>query len=143
MANKIMSALELSPAEESEFLESLAAIHKKRGLQRLNPVFRRLSPIERQPTELSIELFRVIGDWHHYAILTLCRVEGFEPEPRWIARKLGINVIEAKLAVERLLQLELLREVNGKLVPFEEHFPTADKTLTTAALRRHQKQILE
>lgn len=144
LAQRILGALAPSPEEEREFLASLASGHRSRGLKRLNPIFKQMgAPKGERPPELSIELFRVIGDWYHYAILTLTRVEGFKPDPRWIARSLGISPAEAKLALERLLELELLREHEGKLEPFEEHFTTADKSLTTAALKRHQKQILE
>ena len=50
---------------------------------------------------------------------------------------------EAELALQRLLDLELLNRKNGKLVVWEKQFTTADKNITTSALRRHMRQILE
>lgn len=74
MAQKIVKALALSPDEELQFLSSLSAVQRSRGLVRLNPRFRKL-PAEvaaaARPHELSVELFRVIADLYHYCILEL------------------------------------------------------------------------
>jgi len=66
MVQKILSALDLSPEQENKFLGSLAKTHQSRGLERLNPAFKKLKPFS-QSKDLSIDLFRVIGDWYHYA----------------------------------------------------------------------------
>src|SRR4051812_3089835 len=65
MARKLVAALDLSPTEEERFLSSLAEKHQSRGLERVNPIFRKY-PSKDKPTdrakavpELSVELFRV------------------------------------------------------------------------------------
>jgi uncharacterized protein (TIGR02147 family) len=145
VARKILGRLELTPADQERFLASIADMHRGRGLKRLNPFFRKLhSRPAPRVNELSIDLFRVIGDWYHYALLELTFVEGFESEPRWIASQLGITVAETNLAIERLLNLGLLvRTEDGRLTKSLEQLTTGDKHVTTPALRRHQKQILE
>jgi uncharacterized protein (TIGR02147 family) len=142
VAQKIMASLDLAPQEENQFLSSLAEKHRKRGLRRLSPIFRQTKSMP-VPKEISLDLFRVIGDWYHYAALMLTYIEGFNPNPKWIASQLSITELEAKLAIERLITVGLLEEKNGTLVATEGHFTTADKHITTPALKRHTKQSLE
>jgi len=142
MAQKILAAINLSPEEEDQFMASLATTHQSRGLERLNPVFKRMK-VKRTPKDLSIDFFRVVGDWYHYAILMLTYIDGFNADPKWIASQISISEMEAKLALKRLLELGLLKKEKGKLHCWNGHFTTADKQITTSALRRRQKQILE
>lgn len=142
-AQKLTESLGLSPEEADHFLASLAEVHRSRGLERLNPYFRKLPAAVAKPRELSLELFRVIADWYHYAILALSLTQGFRSEAQWIASELGISVTEAKLAIDRLLSLGLLKHEGNRLVCSTEGFTTADKQMTNAALKRRQKQILE
>jgi uncharacterized protein (TIGR02147 family) len=141
-AQKILNGLELAPNQEQAFFSSLARQHQSRGLKRMSPAFK-VAGMEMPSRELSAELFQAIGDWFHYAILLLTEVETFKPDPRWIARQLGITPLEAKLAMERLRSLELLQDVNGKLRFIDRNITTANKAITTPALKRRQRQILE
>lgn len=138
MAQKISAGLGLSPKEKEDFFSSLAHEQTSRPLQRLNPAFR-----DPPPQDLRIELYRVIADWYHVAILELSYVEGFKPEPRWIASELGISPLEAKLATERLLEFGLLEKHKKTLKKSSAQLSTADKETTTQALRKNQRQFLE
>lgn len=142
MAQTLLTALELSIEEQESFLVSLSQRQQARNLQRRSFAFRAVKQGSRAK-ELSIDLYRVIADWHHVAIMELTFTEAFGSSPRSIAKKLGISVLEAKLAVQRLLDLELLVEENGTLKKADKHLTTADKTLSTPALRKNQKQFLE
>lgn len=142
LGQRILSHLDFAPESEESFLRSLAQAHREHGLKRLPREFRRERPAG-AIRELSVDLFRIIGDWHHYAILELTFVEEFVGEPAWIARQLGISTTEAKLALDRLLELGFLEERDGRLAKSFGTHTTADKHLTTPALRRHQRQVLE
>ena len=145
-AKRIVQGLGLSPEQEHDFFASLAELQRSRGLRKLSPIFRKLQAQESagrsQPQDLSIDMFRVISEWYHIAILDLTFVQGFRSEPAWIASRLGIATIEAKLAVDRLLKLGLLEERDGRWTKTNERLTTADKHLTTPGLRKYQKQIL-
>ena len=147
MAQKFLESIELTPDEQREFIESLAKVQRTRGLERLHPIFKFKTgdqrPAPKNPKDLDLELFRVIGDWYHYAILMLTYVKDFDPNPNWIARRLDITPLEAKLAVDRLLALGLLKQKGDALICWENHFTTAEKHVTSAALKRHHRQILE
>lgn len=141
-AQKILQKLDISPSEQEQFLSSLAGQHQARGLKRLSPAFKQRS--QNIPAkELSIEVFKVIGDWYHYALLMLTYVENFVPETKWMSSQLGISELEARLALTRLIDVGLLKFENGTYVCTEAHFTTADKHITTSALKRHTKQSLE
>jgi len=146
-AEKIIRALDLDPSVAQDFLSSVADAHKSRGLKLANKFLRhQFAESEIQKTsiqDLSIDYFRVIADWYHVAIMELTFTEGFESNSNWIAKELGITPLEAKLAIERLLKLGLLERIDNKLVKTNERMTTADKDLTTPALRKHQKQLLE
>ena len=147
IAQKIFKALDFSPQERNDFLKSLAQAKAKAGLKRISPDLRELLKAKNesslQTKDLSISMFKAIADWYHNAILELPFTQNFESDPKWIAKALGITVAEAHSAIQRLLELELLELVDGKLKRSERLLMTVDRHLTTSAHRRRQKQILE
>lgn len=93
--------------------------------------------------QIQTDIFSIISDWYHYAILELTFVNGFKDDPRWIANKLGITVTEAKIAIERLLRFDLLVEKNGQLIKSENFLTNGSEGVTSAALKKLQKHVLE
>lgn len=95
--------------------------------------------------ELSGEVFQVISQWYHFAILELTYVEGFVPQAKWIAKALGISVNEATIALERLKSLGYLEVLpDGKCVDKYSNVTTLGMAETFgAARRRFQKELLE
>jgi len=89
--------------------------------------------------------FHVISDWYHFAMLELVHVKGFKPEPKWIARTLGITVTEVHAAIERLQRLDFLEiSPSGKWKILDSgKTTTIGHELTSVALRKMQRQILE
>jgi len=95
--------------------------------------------------QLAIDSFAIISDWHHYAILELIHVESFESDINWIANALGIKMMEAKIAIERLKRVGLL-EVNSKGEYIDASggkSTNISNDMTHGALRKMQKQLLE
>jgi uncharacterized protein (TIGR02147 family) len=92
--------------------------------------------------QLSLDTFALVSDWYHYAILSLLETDRTDLDPTWISRRLGITTTEARSAIERLLRLELIAQVDG--VWKQVGGPIRiDATLGTAATRKFQKQLLE
>lgn len=141
--DKLISALGLSPDVSRKFVDSLAKEQQSRDLKRKSPYFAQYNVEHYRKPELSIDLFKVIADVHHYGILALSQSKGFKSNVKWIASQLETGESETRLAIDRLLNLGLLEEKNGQWVASEEGFTTADKHITTPALRKHQKQVLE
>ena len=145
LAQKILSGLDLQPEDLDRFMDSIAQTQRSRNLERLSPLVRKYQQKSKHPktADLSIDLYRIIADWYHFAILELTFVDEFQSHPRFIAKELGITVTEASLAVERLMNFGLLQEQDGVYIKTDVSLSTADKHLTTPALRKNQKQFLE
>jgi uncharacterized protein (TIGR02147 family) len=142
IAEKTAAALALPAAERRLFLESIALEKTRRALAAAGAA----TPQQESPGEvhyLENDLFDTIGDLLHYAILELTYVADFRSEPRWIAKQLGATVIEVEMAIERLLRLGLLVRRDGRLQKSKSSVTTKDKTRSSVALRRHQRQILQ
>lgn len=146
-AQKLLNHLDLEPNQRDAFLKSLAEAHRNRGLKKIGSTFERRAAEadqkENRILDLNLDLFKVIGDWYHYAILMITFVEGFKSQPKWIANQLGLSEIQVVNAIQRLKNLEMLIEEDGVLRAWESNWTSSDKHITTPALRRHTQQILE
>lgn len=91
---------------------------------------------------LAADAFAVMADWHHYAILELTFTKNFQSNPNWIAKKLKISSTEATVAIQRLLRLELLEELEGKLVKTDAFLTNYHEGFTAPAQKELQRQIL-
>ena len=149
LVNRILKALDLNVDEQRKFIESVLEEKKTRGLKRISPELiskqKQVSGggIKLGVRDVGLDQFRVIADWYHFAILELTFAKNFKSDSRWIANSLGITVSEAKLAIDRLLELELLEVKDGNLKKTDFHVDIQDKTKTSSFLKRRQKQILE
>jgi uncharacterized protein (TIGR02147 family) len=144
MTRKLINELSLSLEMQEQFLNSVRSSQSSRNLQRISPFFKNSnSSIAVKPKELTADVFRTIADWHHYAILELTFTPAFKAEPKYVSKALGISELEASLALDRLFTLELLSKDGQKVAKTNHHLSTADKSVTSSAHRRRQKQILE
>lgn len=91
--------------------------------------------------ELSLDAFEVISDWYHYAMLSALELPNSKWNARWFAKQFGIQVLEAKLAMERLQRLKLVEEKNGKWSQTSKPIKV-DNSTSTAATRKFHKQLL-
>lgn len=128
---KFSARLGLNPAETSRFILNSKPLLKQE--------------IEPDYGQLTVDSFKIISDWQHYAILELMRLDHFKPDKNWIAKKLGLSVNEVSIAVERLQRVEILEitpagkwidHSNGKSTTIGHHF-------TNSAFRNLQRQVLE
>ncbi|MCM2276927.1 MAG: TIGR02147 family protein [Oligoflexia bacterium] len=92
--------------------------------------------------QLTADQFRIISEWHHFAILSLMRTRDFKSVPGWIANRLGISVREAEAALERLERLEMIRRgSNGKWVRTRSRFRTTDDVLDLSLQKAHRQDL--
>lgn len=145
LAQTLLAALNLEAEELDQFMDSVAETQKGRNLERLSPLVRKYKTklTDAKPSDLSIDLYRILADWYHVAILELTFTDEFQPNPRYIAKELGITVTEASLAVGRLESFGLLKIEDGIYSKTNAALSTADKHLSTPALRKNQKQFLD
>lgn len=130
LAVRIADALKLGPMER-ETLYSFYLSESDRPVQ------------DHAGKELSIDCFNAMKEWYHYGITQLLFVENFREDHKWMARILGISELEVKLAVERLVRLEILdRNEEGRLYRTAAHLSTTTD-IASSGIRHFQKQILE
>lgn len=143
VCDRLIEGLGLCPERKDKFLASVATRHRSRNLQRLSSVFK-TSVEEVEPVPLESETYRVIAEWYHVAILELTCLDEPICLPRKVAAQLGISISEAQLALDRLLQLGLLkRDKDGGYFKASAQLSSVDKSVTQTAFRKNQKQFLE
>jgi len=126
---KIGARLGLSPSEKKTFL---SAMLKTEGLLETEQDFKFLKMEEDQ--------FRLISDWYHFAILALTRVKGAIPDPRWIARRLGIGADEANQALLRMVRMGII-ETHPHFRQIGSPVEVVSET-PSSAIRKYHKQSL-
>ncbi len=94
--------------------------------------------------QIAIDSFTIISEWYHYGILQLLRTKNFNPDNRWMARRLGVTVPEIKLALERLLRVGILhKNEEGTLIDVTDGNTSHLKSdFTNEQLRGFQIQAL-
>ncbi len=61
--------------------------------------------------QLQQDHYEVIAEWHHYAILNLIKLDTFIYDSDWIATRLGITKSKVENSINKMLRLELIKEV--------------------------------
>jgi uncharacterized protein (TIGR02147 family) len=134
------------PQQKSRVFTALVRYENARTTEAKEGIFQELRtmpgalPSNYAFTDLSLEYFRVISDWQHLAIAELSQIEGFRPDPRWIARKLGIRATEADVALERLKRIGMLVD-NGKGGLKKVDIRVGDSP--SEAIRNFHRQMIE
>ncbi len=128
MCMRLAQKLDLSPGE----VEGLMGIRTEDNKERAFDHFSRIS----------MDSFKVMSDWYHYAILELTHLKHFKGDVKWISKVLGITVHEARSAVERLQRLDFLIIEDGKWIDNLGDANNLGNEFTAPAARKLQKQIL-
>jgi len=136
LALKICQALMLDPRERAEILKQFPT-QTKTASETL-----RTDSVDTSFIKLTSDQFRVIADWYYFGILSLVKTESFKNDPKWIARRLGIKVTEARTAIERLKRLEILAEdETGKLYRTGARYHTSDDVKDVSVRRSHFQSL--
>ena len=86
--------------------------------------------------------FRLISDWYYIAILNLAKLPINKASPKWIAKRLNIELYQAIEALERLQRLGLLKILKQRLVRTAQPLTTSSD-LPSTAIRKHHAQNLQ
>lgn len=89
------------------------------------------------------DMFELISNWHHYAILSLTETEDFTNQLAWIGDRLGITTEEAEQAVARLRRLGLVQDDPAKGIKATHKNVTTTHDVISYALRKAHKQYLD
>lgn len=140
-AKYISQKLGLVSHEEELFLTSVKAEHSRSESER-KLALKKLTILRSQETTiLKLDLFALVSQWQHFAILELSRLNEFKCDETWIANKLGLEVTTARESLKRLISLKLLQEKNGKWSAHKGLLKTSDD-IPSAAIKAHHTQVL-
>ena len=92
---------------------------------------------------LAGDQFELISAWYHYGILSLFKCSTYEGDlnHEQIAKTLGITRLEARDAIERLLQMGLIRVKDGNLCYVADGM-TANSEVSSSAIQQYHRQML-
>lgn len=138
LALRLVDRLNLSAEARSRFLY---LVSKERASDSLVRKMGVQAPVDDNYQKLSEDRFNLIAEWYHFALMALLETEGCVQEPLWLARRLGISVVEVRNALERCMRLGLIEDRAGSWVPTGNLTTTHD--VPSAALRRFHKQNLK
>jgi uncharacterized protein (TIGR02147 family) len=138
-AIKIAKTMGLNATEAKHLLE-LAQVDRSQRLGASDAGF--VSPLDSHGEPLTLDAFHIVSDWSCFAILNLMDCQAFKATPQWIAKRLGISAVEARLAWERLVRVGLIEKKNGIWVTTQDYVlsPTG---IPSAAIRHYHRQMLE
>lgn len=144
LAFKIAVKLDLTEAE-TQYLCFLVQLEQEKDPTFREELSKRLTALnpKRKGHDLSVDLFKAISDWYHFAVLELTYVSGFKLDAQSAASKLGISKLEAEIAIERLLRLELLEKTGTGKYRKTHSYVIAQSQIPNGALKIYHKQILE
>jgi len=139
-AYKIANGLGLSQQDTQEFirlsgLESLDFATKEKilGKSGSNSLKRNV---------LNLELFEIISDWHYFAIYELIKSQPKKSRPIWIARRLGLDTLSTKIALDKLAHAGFIKKV-----PSGNYETSSDEGIYTGndvphvAIKNHHQQV--
>jgi uncharacterized protein (TIGR02147 family) len=142
-AQLISSSLGLS-ARDTAHLLTLVELEKASLGMNEGRILNRIAKQRRgQPRILSIDTFQAVSQWYHFAILALTNTRGFQSSASWIAQRLSIKTLDARFAVDRLLNLGLLKEKNGTWLAVDGAQITTTDDFRSAAIQENHRQHLE
>lgn len=138
---QVAERLELPNWEREQFVDLVQAKHARSLSQRKIAQARLGKYATRKFRDLKEDIFQMIADWYHMAILELTALDAFEGSPEWISQALGINKKTAQTALDRLLRLNLLKVEGQKMVPVDD-FSAIGGDTPSAAIKEFHSQIL-
>jgi len=92
--------------------------------------------------QMSDDQFFTLADPIHFFILCLFDTEDFQSNTKWMAKRLNADVVEVKLAFERLVRVGLVETRDGVLVKRKKNIATTDQ-IANVALRKSHEQTLK
>lgn len=153
--------LNLSPATLSMVLsgkrklskDKIVSISTKMGLSPAsihNLLEAEILNISSHPTELKIdsqkahlneEQFKLISNWQHYAIISLSKLKKHKADTRWISKHLGISELDARDALNRLIELKMIEIQHDKIVELNQSTTTTED-IPSEAIRNFHKGVI-
>lgn len=114
LAEKISLKLGYEPEQSRYFMDLVIYRHGENSDERQAAMLRlRDIKLNQEFEILPDDIFKMISNWYHLAIIELTKLTGFSMDTDWMATRLGIQPLDALQAVNRLKRAQLL-EIKDK-----------------------------
>lgn len=124
LLTRFANTLGMPPDEKARLVDSTKRSNKQTEFNRID-----------------LDIFAVIADWHHYAVLSLLELPGAQFEHKWIARRISIAPMRARAIMDRLLRLRLVGECNGVIKQTTAPLKVENSVSTSATRKFHQSLL--
>jgi uncharacterized protein (TIGR02147 family) len=141
---KVSRALDLSPAEFKQLLVLAATASTEREARESGVAAPLRSPaVPLHLRRLDEDRFRLVSDWWCFAILNLLEVDGFSWKASDISSRLGITLLQAQTAMDRLERLLLVRRAPPDRAVATHDLVEHLSEVPSEAIRRYHRTLLE
>lgn len=127
--------------EDKKFFCKLVEASSSRKLEDRKKAEAELWRYDTKYNMISDDYFHIISSWHYFALAELVGLKDFIYDHDWISKRLGITKEEVVIGIERLTNVGLLTEMDGKLTQSYDFFVSPSGTPSDAAKNFH-KQVL-
>lgn len=143
-AQGIAEALRLDEQKKQWFCDSVGSMHARSNKEReaFKKKIQGYKSKAKTYSNLQLEYFKVISDWWHFAILELTYLADFKNDPDWIASMLDISKKDVIEAIERMKELDLVEEKDGKLIDVFKFLATPSDT-PSMSLKKFNTQLMK
>ncbi len=90
---------------------------------------------------LTHDVFDIVSDWYYFAILNLSECDNFRWNYSWIAKKLGLNILQVKESVEKMIRVGLIKKQKNTL-KVNNDFILSPEGIPSTAIRNYHQQML-
>lgn len=141
LATRILERLNLSPEESIPLLGLFDEKTKNLDFHGapLKPVLNEPSKIDF--LQLSSDQFNLIGEWQHFALLSLIETKGFKSDVTWIAQRLCISTQLVQVTLDRLIRLGFVFKKNKKFVTNKKALISSDNIPNQAVRKSHYADL--
>ena len=137
-ADKLSKRLKLTTPHDDHFLDLIASRHARSLRARDEAAARANARIRSTNSQMSLDTYRVVADWFHFAILELVDLDARYHSIPALSKALKISLKTTEEAVARLIEV-------GELIGWKtaSASTTAGEDVPSQALRSHHRQVLE
>jgi uncharacterized protein (TIGR02147 family) len=131
---------------EQEFFENLVHMNQSGTDEEKNFYYLRLTSSKKyvEAKGLEKDQYEYFSKWYHVAIREMVALPDFRDDPKWIAKKLGGEILpkEAAAAVKLLIRIKLLeRDDAGKLKQADSCLTTGPEVRSLAVANFHREML--
>lgn len=142
-AGKIADRLQWNERDKEFFCDLVESEHGRSALNRKLAQLRlKEFHFRTQLQTVSLDVFKALSDWYHFALLELTYLEGFQSQAEWISQQLNCPQEVIQESIERLLRLDLLEWKHDQLQATND-YSAVGEDLPSSAIKKYQSQLIE